>query len=73
MQIYGGGDKLLQRSDVPQWNLISGTYTLSGFSITPNGGSIGDTKTELNQDSGMIISTKVAHLWGNNADRKSVV
>lgn len=25
MQIYGGGDKLLQRSDVPQWNLLTGT------------------------------------------------
>lgn len=67
MDIYGGGNKILQRSDVPQWNLISGTYTLSGFSMTPNGGSIDDTKTELKQDSEMITSHKIAHLWGNNA------
>ena len=25
MQVYGGGDKILQRSDVPQWNLIPDT------------------------------------------------
>ena len=25
MQVYGGGNKILQRSDVPQWNLIPGT------------------------------------------------
>ena len=25
MQIFGGGNKILQRSDVPQWNLIPGT------------------------------------------------
>lgn len=67
MQLFGGGDEFLQRSDVPQWNLIPGTYTLSGFSMTPNGGSIDDTKTELKQESEMIISSKVAHLWGNNA------
>ena len=67
MQIFGGGEELLQRSDVPQWNLIPGTYTLSGFSMTPNGGSIDNTKTELNQDSEMITSPKIAHLWGNNA------
>lgn len=66
MQIFGGGEELLQRSDVPQWNLIPGTYTLSGFSTTPNGGSIDETD-ELNQDREMIISSKIVHLWGNNA------
>lgn len=66
MDIYGGGNKILQRSDVPQWNLISGTYTLSGFSMTPNGGSIDDTN-ELGQDSEMITSTKIVHLWGSYA------
>lgn len=65
MQIFGGGGEFLQRSDVPQWNLIPGTYTLSGFSMTPNGGSIDDTN-ELEQDSEMITSPKIAHLWGNN-------
>lgn len=25
MDIYGGGNKILQRSDVPQWNLLTGT------------------------------------------------
>lgn len=67
MQFFGGGEEFLQRSDVPQWNLIPGTYTLSGFSMTPNGGSIDDIKTELKQDSKMITSPKIVHLWGNNA------
>lgn len=66
MQFFGGGEELLQRSDVPQWNLIPDTYTLSDFSMAPSSGSIDDTN-ELNQDSGMIISSKIAHLWGNNA------
>lgn len=65
MQFFGGGEKLLQRSDVPQWNLIPGTYTLSGFSMTPNSGTLDDTKTY--PDSEMITSPKIAHLWGNNA------
>jgi hypothetical protein len=32
MQIYGGGDKLLQRSDVPKsyWNMLDGTADFSG-------------------------------------------
>ena len=25
MQLFGGGDEFLQRSDVPQWNLLTGT------------------------------------------------
>lgn len=40
MQIFGGGDKLLQRSDVPKsyWNLLDGTADFSKISNVVNEG-----------------------------------
>ena len=66
MQLFGGGDEFLQRSDVPQWNMLSGTKDLSNFYF--NNSDVGEIQNKSylssSPNSGLIQTDNVARLYG---------
>ena len=48
MHFFGGGEELLQRSDVPQWNLLNGSSNWSGVwhQATSGDGSVTNLKDQ---------------------------